>query len=193
MANRKTLMTRVEKVIRRWKSSDSAWLYDASLNEHPLSLRPGNTPTVLAVVESPQIISSGRAMWNLGMWLEDVWDDFKRPVRTRILKTVELIMLRANHNRALGLWKLGDFLGDHLATKEAKRILETVACEANCEEGVKSALHGLAHYAHDHPKGKPAVSAFLRGLARKAGRRQYRRIIRSAIRGIAQGSACGCG
>jgi len=179
-------MKRKAKILERLKRSEKAWM------EYSLfSSKADDKALLLAVLESPEIARSGRAMWNLGMWLDYVWADFDRPTRARLLKSIESIMLHANHNRAFGLWKLGDSLGAHLATNGARRVLEVVASSATHEKAVSSALHGLAHYADERPKEKRAVCEFLHRLARKESRRRFKNIINRAIRGIERGSPCG--
>jgi len=181
-------MTRAKNILKQWKQSDRAWL-DAI----PMGFRARSIATFLALAESTDIVSSGRAMWNLGMWLDDAWVYFDRPTRARMLKAVEGIMLQAKHDRASGLWKLGDFLGGHLATKAARRVLEAVASEATYDAAVHSALHGLAHYADERPKERGSVCQFLHRLTRRANRTKFSENIKNAILGIAEGSPCGAG
>jgi hypothetical protein len=130
-------------------------------------------------------------MWNMGMWLDSHWKKLDRQTKQRLLKALEHIMLSANHNRASGLWKLGDSLGCDIATTSARRILEKVIQQATNREALESALHGLAHYAYDHPRSKASVCLLLSRIAKRRSRSQYKQIIRATVTGIRKGYPCG--
>jgi len=167
-------MVSVDDIIHRWNRSDRAWRDDP-----PLFLNPRKTSQVFQVFESPNIHKSGRAMWNMGMWLDTHWYKFDQHTKRRLLKAVELIMLSADHDRAMGLWKLGESLGNHIATKASKRILLKVAEQANHKEAINSALHGLVDYIRVHPRSRESIRLYLSRLARRRNRSQYKDTIKS--------------
>ena len=178
-------MVSVDDIIRRWKRSDLAWRDDP-----PLFLNPKKTSHVFQIFESPNIHKSGRAMWNMGMWLDTHWHEFDQHTKRRLLKAVESTMLSANHNRASGLWKLGESLGYHIATKAAKRILIKVAEQAKHKEAIDSALDGLVDYARVHPRSRESICLYLSRLARRRNRSQYKKTIKSTINSIRRGCPC---
>ena len=148
-------MVSVDDIIRRWKRSDRAW------EDHSFFLNPKNTSHVFQVFESPNIHKSGRAMWNMGMWLDTHWHEFDQLTKRRLLKAVESIMLSADHDRAMGLWKLGESLGYHVATKAARRILIKVAEQAKHKEAISNAIHGLVDYARVNPRSRESICLYL--------------------------------
>ncbi|MHC4112536.1 MAG: hypothetical protein ACYSUY_15805 [Planctomycetota bacterium] len=178
-------MVSVDDIIQRWKRSDLAWRDDP-----PLFLNPKKTNHVFQVFESPNIHKSGRAMWNMGMWLDTHWHEFDQHTKQRLLKAVESTMLSADHDRAMGLWKLGESLGFDIATKATRHILEKVAKYAIHKETINSALHGLAHYAHDHTRSRESICLYLSRLARRRNRLQYKKTIKSTINSIRRGCPC---
>ena len=169
-------MVSVDDIIRRWKRSDRAWRDDP-----PLFLNPRKTSHVFRVFGSPNIHKSGRAIWNMGMWLDTHWHEFDQHTKRRLLKAVESIMLSANHNRASGLWKLGESLGYHVATKAAKQILIKVAEQAEHNEAIDSALHGLVDYARVHPRSRESICLYLLKVVEQA---KHKEAISSALCGL---------
>lgn len=53
---------RAAQVLAHWKSDDEAWSGSARR-----TLRSDETDALLALLDSPDLTRSGRAMWNLGM------------------------------------------------------------------------------------------------------------------------------
>jgi len=181
-------MGTIDRILERWKRSDLAWLDDPC--ETPLALTSERPGQAIRVFESPGLAKSGRAMWNMGMWLDLHYRDFDQLSRKRVLSLMECIMLSATHNRADGLWKLGDTLGVSIGSMAARRVLERVAAEATYEEAVFSAVHGLVHYAYSHPKQKESLVTYLDRLAKRKSRKRYRDSIRRGLRAIKQGQPC---
>jgi hypothetical protein len=177
--------TRVGRIVERWTRSEYAWN-----DESPLNLSPRRPAEVRAVVASPRMVRSGRAMWNLGMWL-DLWRrDLDQPTQQIVLRRVESIMLVANHNRAEGLWKLGDTLGDHLATAACRTVLERVAAKAKSDVAKVSALHGLVHYARSHPRSRSRIERLIRAVKCEAASETVRTYCGECVTALRQGLWC---
>ena len=133
---------------------------------------------------------SGRAMWNLAMWIDEHWHLLARTTQRFALSHICQIMLLGRHNRSYGLWKLGDTLGDHIGTPSARRVLEQVAVEAEHPEARDSALHGLIHYAAGHPRARQAILARLRPVACQH-HGEAKLAFEWAMSCIERGSSCG--
>ena len=88
-------------------------------------------------------------------------------MQVEVLTHIESIMLRAKR-QSHGLWKLGDTLGDHIATPSTMATLQRVANAARRSPTRHSATHGLVLYAREHPESRRTIRRFLQSLARQA-------------------------
>src|SRR5215471_3671937 len=106
---------RLKKVSNKWKYSSMAWSDD--------DFQPSEEKFIVSFLSQAGFSKSGRMMWNLGMWLDTAWRQMNEEFRSFVLNQVANMMLEAKHNRAYGLWKLGETLGQHVGTEEAKSVL----------------------------------------------------------------------
>jgi hypothetical protein len=173
---------RLKKTLNRWKQSSMAWSDD--------DIKPGDNEFIRSFLAQPEFAKSGRMMWNLGMWLDSAWQHMDKEMQSFVLSQVAQIMLDAKHNRAYGLWKLGETLGQHIGTTEARLILLQVLTTAASVKAQYSALHGLVHYAADHPQARRAIIAKLNPpptMKRQPGlRKEYKK----AVQAIQQREGC---
>src|SRR5262249_18753398 len=142
------------RIVDTWVRNDAGW-------SSPPYLSPRHRQVVLAVANSSRLPQSGRMMWNLGMWCDVYFQELQEADQKAVLRAIEATMLSSRNASAYGMWKLGDCLGESIGTYRARRILERVAQNAAFEAGRLSAMHGLVHYAYNHPRSRKAIAGLL--------------------------------
>jgi hypothetical protein len=152
---------RLKRILSRWKQTEMAW--------NDGDFEPDENQFVRLFLSQADFEKSGRMMWNLGMWLDTAWQQMDADLQVFTLKRITQLMLKAKHNRAKGLWKLGETLGQHIGTADAKAVLLQVLNKTTGIESQHSALHGLVHFASDHPKARQALIRKLNELSIKQG------------------------